>query len=225
MHWTDRRHAKAELGKALERQGWTLLGWKEDRSDSMTDYYDPESWQGIATRAGVICVVDGGAHGKSGADEVRLIPQAGEPCPRCEGSGVDPSGWTLDTARAEPERYNREMIEAEYGPREDGVVVRTLFPGVVSPIPFSKPGGRRSCVKCNGRGHAYGEPRQEVVFTWPQFQPNPPRRLWHIEKGGRIVASGVGLSKCLKADYGETLNGINPGADELAEKITRAAGF
>jgi len=48
MHWTERRKAKAALGLALRARGWTLYGFHEDRSDPMTDYWAPASWDGVA---------------------------------------------------------------------------------------------------------------------------------------------------------------------------------
>ena len=63
MHWCDRRTAIALLGRELEALGWKLYGWKEDRSDSMTDYFDPEHWQGLATKEGGFVVVVDCNHG------------------------------------------------------------------------------------------------------------------------------------------------------------------
>jgi hypothetical protein len=60
MHHTDQRRAVARVGHELERRGWTILGYKEDRSEAMTDYYDPERWDGVAThpdRAGFVACV------------------------------------------------------------------------------------------------------------------------------------------------------------------------
>jgi hypothetical protein len=60
MHYTEQRRAVARVGHELERRGWTILGYKEDRSDAMADYYDPERWDGVAThpdRAGFVACV------------------------------------------------------------------------------------------------------------------------------------------------------------------------
>ena len=58
MHWTEKRHAIANLGMALRADGWSLLGWKDDQSDAMTDYWDPESWAGVARRNESFVVVN-----------------------------------------------------------------------------------------------------------------------------------------------------------------------
>ncbi|MEA3341881.1 MAG: DUF2958 domain-containing protein, partial [Chloroflexota bacterium] len=49
MHWTERRTAVRRIGEELRNRGWTLFGYKEDRSDIRTDYYAPASWDGVAT--------------------------------------------------------------------------------------------------------------------------------------------------------------------------------
>ncbi|ALS22265.1 hypothetical protein [Paenibacillus naphthalenovorans] len=58
MHYSDKREAKVRICHALEEKGWKIYGYKEDRSDSMTDYYDPASWDGIAEKNGYILVID-----------------------------------------------------------------------------------------------------------------------------------------------------------------------
>ena len=58
MHWTERRRARVNLALGLQARGWTLYGFKEDRSDSMTDYYDPASWDVIAEKGVHVVVVD-----------------------------------------------------------------------------------------------------------------------------------------------------------------------
>ncbi len=61
MHWIERRRAVARIGEELQRQGWTLFGYTEDRSDPMIDYYAPASWNGVATHPdfpGLVACVD-----------------------------------------------------------------------------------------------------------------------------------------------------------------------
>ena len=49
MHWTEEGTAVARVGVELQNRGWTIHGYKPDRSDSITDYYDPARWDGVAT--------------------------------------------------------------------------------------------------------------------------------------------------------------------------------
>ena len=48
MHWTEQGTAVARVGVEMQNRGWTIYGYKSDRSDSMTDYYDPARWDGVA---------------------------------------------------------------------------------------------------------------------------------------------------------------------------------
>lgn len=196
LSWSEKQSVVAQVGEELARRGWQLFGYREDQSDLMTDYYCPASWDGVATHPDYPDVVVGVGVSdyqvrRSGEAEsaARYLPDA--TCEHCGGSGVDPSGWTLEAARREPARYHRERIAAAHGPNS-GVVA--LLNTVVSPIPF-RSDGRLKCVKCDGRGHALR--REEYVRqTWPEFQATPKGRMWHVERAGRIVKSGTGYSQC-----------------------------
>jgi hypothetical protein len=186
----------AHVGEELARRGWRLFGYTEDRSDPMTDYFAPARWDGVATHPdypGVVVGVGVSAYRtqRSGQDEMGTRQLAGDPCPRCHGSGLDPLGWTLAAARREPARYHRERIAAEHGP-DSGV--QALFNTVVSPIPFDGE-GRLTCVQCHGRGHQLRR-EQYVRWTWPVFQATPKGRMWHVERDGHIVKTGTGYGKC-----------------------------
>ena len=249
-----RRNACANLGKALERLGWELLGWHKDESDPMTDYYSPASWDGIATKADAVAVVDISAdqvarkYGPKPGEEVyRTRPvEGGVECPDCNGSGLclALADWTLERARSEPREYHKAEIRAQYpgaiisdrtGPagvldidarRPDGSSLPVpMLTDVVSPIPFQRfpgfddnPGERRRCFTCNGSARKRQQPERYLAFTYPQFQGNPPRKLWHVERDGRVLLSGVGLSAL--DEYG---NKAREAADDLAAKIDRAA--
>ncbi|MBU0493561.1 MAG: hypothetical protein KKB13_17080 [Chloroflexi bacterium] len=45
--------------------------------------------------------------------------------------------------------------------------------------------------------------RQSGRGDWPHFHATPDRKTWHVERGGRIVASGVGLEPCASGDPDE----------------------
>lgn len=44
--------------KLMKLEGWKVYGYKPDESDSMTDYYSPAHWGGIAEKNGYILVVN-----------------------------------------------------------------------------------------------------------------------------------------------------------------------
>lgn len=55
--------------KLMSMDGWKVYGYKEDRSDSMTDYYDPANWDGVAEKNGYILCVD--VYGAAEPKEIR----------------------------------------------------------------------------------------------------------------------------------------------------------
>lgn len=190
MHWTERQRARVAIGLTLQSRGWRLYGFHEDRSDAMTDYYAPASWDGVAEKDGYVVVVDVSKSNnyvlsRSGGRQTQRQAR-GDDCAHCHGSGLEPDGWTFEQAKADPRGFNRTWTG-------QGVA---LLPDLVSPLHFDGQ-GRQKCATCNGQGHVWK--LEPCVEPWPTFGSNPPSRLWHVEKDGRVLASGVGLGPC--ADY------------------------
>lgn len=52
------RDAKVLIAAELSKRGWEIFGFKPDESDSMTDYWSPADWDGIATKNGYVAVFD-----------------------------------------------------------------------------------------------------------------------------------------------------------------------
>jgi hypothetical protein len=175
----------------LQARGWTLYGFKEDRSNSMTDYYDPASWDGVAEKGGCVVVVDVKPANESllkrsgGYETTKRVP--GDECAHCQGTGKEPDGWTYEEALANPQEFNLDRTKRQ----TPGAV--PLMAQVVSPLCFDE-AGEEKCVKCSGLGHTWK--LEQVSVDWPEFSPNPARKLWHVEKGGRILDSGIGLGPC-----------------------------
>lgn len=71
MDYYEKRASKVVLEAVLRLYGWKIYGYKEDMSDSMTDYYDPANWHGIAVKNGFILVVDNYSGGQIGGSFVR----------------------------------------------------------------------------------------------------------------------------------------------------------
>lgn len=229
-HWCDKRAAVALVGSELSRRGWRLCGWTADASDSMTDYYAPEHWDGVAThleRPGVVvCVYVNEYTVKSSSGGVSKARQIqGEPCPRCAGLQADPEEWTLTSARENPSGWHAS--------KHAGTNAVSLFPSVVSPIPFLGSGwgagiaetydyppemrGRERCRTCSGRGHMLRS--EAYVEPWPTFQANPPHATWHVERDGRIIAQGTGVFSVEdKWDRGD-----RPKLRAIVDRIERAA--
>jgi hypothetical protein len=236
----DKKTAAVRIGRALERRGWKLYGWKEDRSEPMTDYFDPESWDGIAVKGELVACVNVSAYtaeSRSGKPEVRRIPVAGDTCPRCQGSGEDPLGWTLAEARENPALYHTDHLRATYLDAKERAAIPSKTIDIpskeegglrssvswvitaVSPLQF-RDSGRMTCCKCHGPGHLMAEPRVEVLFTWPTFHANAPGKTWHVERDGRVILSGTGLNRC--TDLFEGKGRALAAAEEIADRINNA---
>lgn len=65
-NYYEKRNAKVNIAHELMNRGWEVFGYKADESDSMTDYYSPANWDGIATKNGFVLVVDTKYSGNSG---------------------------------------------------------------------------------------------------------------------------------------------------------------
>jgi len=218
MHWTERRRARVNLALGLQARDWTLYGFKEDRSDSMTDYYDPASWDGIAEKdranGKFVVVVDVKPSNETilkrsgGYKTTKGVP--GDDCAHCRGTGKEPHGWIYEKASAHPREFNLDRTKRQ----TPGAV--PLMPHVVSPLYFDE-NGTEKCVKCSGLGHTWK--LEQVSMQWPEFGPNPPRKLWHVEEDGRILDSGVGLGTCADWDKEQAQAAV----ERIVNRIENAA--
>lgn len=75
-NYYDYREVKVMIAhKLMAMEGWKVYGYKEDRSDSMTDYYDPASWDGVAEKNGYILCVD--VYGAAEPQEIKKYNYSG----------------------------------------------------------------------------------------------------------------------------------------------------
>ena len=58
LTYYDKQEAKMAIMWELQAKGWKVYGYKPDQSDSMTDYFNPASWKGIAEKNGYVLLVD-----------------------------------------------------------------------------------------------------------------------------------------------------------------------
>jgi len=100
-NYYDYREVKVMIAhKLMSMEGWKVYGYKEDRSDSMTDYYDPANWGGVAEKNGyVLCV---GVYGAAQPEEIRKYNY---------------SGFTYDNSIAEKIK-KLEAMTVEHGASE-----------------------------------------------------------------------------------------------------------
>ncbi|MBU1750036.1 MAG: hypothetical protein KKA73_20320, partial [Chloroflexi bacterium] len=228
MHWTERTRAVARIGEELQRRGWELYGYTPDRSEPLTDYYSPASWRGVAVKDSVVVGVDVGRYdaGWSGKDEyqAKMVPDVA--CARCGGTGIWSGGLNYEEATADPAGQHA-LVYA----RERGAVV--VGPDVVNPLHYhgvgavaeefinpQAPYGAPICLYCAGLGYTRQQ-EQEYVRTWPRFRATPKGKTWHVERAGRIVASGTGLQACAHWDPAKTVDAVRA----LCDRIEAAAGL
>jgi len=95
------------------------------------------------------------------------------------GLGLRDAGWTLHGFDA----GESDSMADYYRPASwDGIASKD---GYVVVVDVSNRGLKRGYA---GRGEV-------------QFKPNPPHKLWHVERDGHILDSGVGLRRC--ADWND----------------------
>jgi hypothetical protein len=183
--------AMVQIAHELADRGWKLYGYKEDCSDSMTDYFDPARWKGIATKNEYILCINISPYdvmATSGRDIVEYRPTNGPTCEHCAGSGVWPNGLTYREAQQDPEKQHaNEWAKAR------GMV--SIFPRTVSPLHYHDD-GKPKCLYCSGTGNLPGKPECVVIDRYPVFRANPKGSSWHVEKDKEIIARGSGVYTC-----------------------------
>ena len=55
--------------KLMNMEGWKVYGYHADESDSMTDYYSPAYWNGVAEKNGYVFCFN--VYGASNGEEIR----------------------------------------------------------------------------------------------------------------------------------------------------------
>jgi hypothetical protein len=212
---SDKRKAVALIGLELQQRGWKLFGWRDDASDSQSDYYSPEHWDGVAVKDDCVVCVDSSAYLVSYRSEkaiIKYLPQVGPVCPHCDGTGVEPGALTLAEARLNPDKAHAHVDARAHG--------RMVMFNVVSPLNYTWDGAPH-CLKCHGTGHTPVPQLEEITGYWPKFQANPPHCTWHVERNGVIVAKGIGIQKALQRD---NYHSDPAGLKALCDRIEAASG-
>lgn len=223
-HWTDKRKATEILAHALRDKGWTLFGYHKDESDSMTDYYSPATWYGCATHSsypGVVVVCSRGLD-YSGHQETEPYVASSTPCTRCNGTGAEPEGWTIERAQQDPKGFNghRDAVKSQLS---SGQII-TLFGHVVSPHDFLDDG--REC--CQGSGCYQGQIRtfaNRVTQTWPSWtQETPKGALGHVERDGQILCLIRGVAGLSSYDAQKRQEAVQDVLDRIDRTLLTPKG-
>ena len=201
--YSDERQAQCFVLGELCALGWQPYGYTEDKSDSMSDYYSPETWDGVATHPDkpglVICVSVSKytVNAYSGKPMMQTQIDTATPCTTCSGSGAHPnSPFTLKAARENPQAFN------EWDDKDRNNGSYSLLRDVVSPLYFLED-GRFKCRSCHGAG-IINTFKQVQTGTWPTFQATPKGMFWHVERNGKIIAQGRGKQICCRAYRAKT---------------------
>lgn len=165
-NYYDFREAKVIIARELSERGWEIFGFKPDESDSMTDYWSPANWDGIATKNGYVVVIDCSDYivksrsGKkdyrrsSNTEEIELTVEIQQKIKKLKEIRQDRGASPAEEATA------KEKIEKLLAKDKEN--------------------------KCNSTS---------ITVYYPTFQANPPRMSWHVEKDGVIIAKGNGVAK------------------------------
>ncbi len=165
-NYYDFREAKVLIATELSKRGWEIFGFKPDESDSMTDYWSPADWDGIATKNGYVVVVDCSDYmvkSRSGKKDYRRSNTEEEVTLSCE---------------------LREKIKKLKEIRQDRGASLS-----------EEETAKKKIEILLAKSKQNKENTAKVEITYPIFQANPPRMSWHVEKDGVIIAKGNGVVK------------------------------
>lgn len=166
------REAKVLIAMELSKRGWEIFGFKPDESDSMTDYWSPADWDGIATKNGYVVVIDcsdyivGSRSGKkdyrrsNSPEEIELTVEIQQKIKKLKEIRQDRGASPAEEATA------KEKIE-----------------------------------KLLAKDKENKDNSTSITVYYPTFQANPPRMSWHVEKDGVIIAKGNGVAKFSRLHY------------------------
>ncbi|AXH16339.1 hypothetical protein CP985_14190 [Malaciobacter mytili LMG 24559] len=166
-------NAKLNISYALNYLGWTIYGFKEDRSDSMTDYFDFESWKGIAVKNGYILVIENSSGGiisgncvmsSYSEDAMYQVNKLTKKIEKLENlaNNVAASIGEVKNSCALIEKYKQDIIKFQ----------------------------NEYYLCYDNKSNPYPKDLPPV-----EYQKNPKGSNWHIEKNGRIIAKGNGYIK------------------------------
>jgi len=118
--------------KLMKMEGWKVYGYHADESDSMTDYYSPAYWNGLAEKNGYILCVN--VYGASKPEEIRKYNHDGnitsqntyDKIKKLEAMTVERGA---SEAEAETARNMIEKLQAKQSESTEKYIVTGLIPG------------------------------------------------------------------------------------------------
>lgn len=165
-NYYDFREAKVLIAMELSKRGWKIFGFKSDESDSMTDYWSPADWDGIATKNGYVVVVD------------------------CSDYMVKWRSGKKDYHRSNS-KENMELsfeVQSKIKKLEEIRQDRGASPA-------EEETAKKKITMLLAKVKESNNTGVNIEVFFPTFQANPPRMSWHVEKDGVIIAKGNGVAK------------------------------
>jgi len=95
--------------KLMAMEGWKVYGYHKDRSDSMTDYYDPASWDGVAEKNGYVLCVN--VYGAAEPQEIRKYNHDGFTYDKSISDKIaKPEQMTMERGASESEAESAKVM-------------------------------------------------------------------------------------------------------------------
>lgn len=162
----DFQKAKVNLYYALKDMGWNMFHFKEDESDSMTDYFSPASWSpAIAIKNGFTLCIDISDY------DVRSY------------SGKEEFTYSYNNdCFVDNDKIKKleAMTQANGATAGEEANAQSLIKKIKEQAE-------------QNRGTA--EKQKQLKYKYPEFMANPGKCKWHIEKDGKIYDKGTGIGK------------------------------
>lgn len=123
MSYYDNQESVANIYVGLRDRGWKCYGYKADESDSMTDYWSPARWQGIAEKDGYVLLVD--VYGTSDSGR-KITKQAYTP----DYSKISKLQATIDdkAASQNEKEQAQKIIDKMYSKQKESTVIIEEYP-------------------------------------------------------------------------------------------------
>jgi hypothetical protein len=190
MWYGDKREAKVMIMHELVKKGWKVYGYKEDQSDSMSDYYDPASWDGIAEKNGYVLVVDNYNTYYSGKEIKKYNPNYvqvdNKQFKKLQALANDAGATEGEKAAA---LAGIERLQAKYGKQERYIVI-----GKYPTFSFGNPGKCSWHIEKDGQIIAKGT----GVFTVNDYDWQDKTRTPEQQKKEKLDALINRIEKALR---------------------------
>jgi hypothetical protein len=123
MSYYDNQESVANIYVGLVERGWNCFGYKADESDSMTDYWSPARWEGIAEKNGFVLLVDVYSTSQSGS---KITKQGYTP----DYSKIEKLKATINDKAASPneKESSQKIIDQMYSKQKESTIVVSEYP-------------------------------------------------------------------------------------------------